>query len=185
MGFHTFDADQADRLEEASRYRYLSREELLAALDPSPEDVVADVGSGTGFYTDDVAPYVASVKGVDLQSEMHEYYREKGVPSNVDLLTASADDVPLPDGALDGIFSTMTYHEFASEAAIEEFGSLLRAGGRVVIADWSANGEGESGPPVEERYTVSDAVTAFLEGGFEIEQTSERPETFLLIARWP
>lgn len=57
MGFHMFDTDQADQLEDAgSRYRYLSREELLDALDLSPTDTVADIGSGTGFYIDDVAP---------------------------------------------------------------------------------------------------------------------------------
>lgn len=68
MGFHTFDADQADRLEDAaSRYCYLSREELLDALAPSPTDTVADIGSGTGFYTDDVAPHVEYVYAVDAQ----------------------------------------------------------------------------------------------------------------------
>ncbi|WP_418281342.1 class I SAM-dependent methyltransferase [Halorubrum sp. DTA98] len=185
MGFHTFDADGADRLEEASRYRFLSREELIAALDPAPGDAVADVGSGTGFYTDDVAPYVGSVAAIDLQPEMHEYYREKGVPENVDLITAGSDDVPLPDDSLDGVFSTMTYHEYPVEDTIAEFGRLLRVGGRIVIADWSANGEGAAGPPVDERYAASDAAEALTDGELEPVRVVERPETFLVVARAP
>ena len=66
MGHHTFDADSADKLEKSEqRYRFLSAEELLWALALSPEHTVADLGSGTGFYTDDVAPHAAEVYAVD------------------------------------------------------------------------------------------------------------------------
>lgn len=58
MGHHTFDADGADKLERPERrYRFFSFEELLWALALSPEDTVADLGSGTGFFTDDIAPH--------------------------------------------------------------------------------------------------------------------------------
>ena len=67
MGYHTFDASRADKLEQpADRYRFLSVEELLWALDLSPEDTVADLGSGTGFYTDDVAPHAGDVYAVEI-----------------------------------------------------------------------------------------------------------------------
>ena len=57
MGFHTFDAEKAGRLEDAGRrYQSVSREELVGALDLTGAETVADLGSGTGFYTDDVAP---------------------------------------------------------------------------------------------------------------------------------
>jgi len=76
MGHHTFDAGRAASLEEPERrYSVLSAEELRWALDCSPEDVVVDLGSGTGFYTDDVAPHAGAVYAVDLQPEMQTYYR--------------------------------------------------------------------------------------------------------------
>src|SRR6056297_3512960 len=119
MGFHTFDAESADRLEDVSRYRYLSREELVAALGAGADGQVsadgdatlgrvADLGSGTGFYTDDVAPFADEVRAVDVQSAMHDRYREKGVPENVEFVTADVGDLPFPDGDLDAAVSTMT-----------------------------------------------------------------------------
>lgn len=184
MGFHTFDADGADRLEDAARrYRYCSAEELLGALSLSGEERVADLGSGTGFYTDDVAPFAGTVYAVDVQEAMHEYYREKGVPSNVALVTAEVADLPFDDGGLDAAVSTMTYHEFAGEAALAEVGRVLAPGGRVVVVDWSANGRGTAGPPLDERFDVTAASEALASAGFEIESAVERPETFVVVAR--
>ncbi|AHG03807.1 S-adenosylmethionine-dependent methyltransferase [Halobacterium sp. DL1] len=183
MGHHTFDASRADKLEQpADRYRFLSVEELLWALDLSPEDTVADLGSGTGFYTDDVAPHAGDVYAVDVQSAMHDYYREKGVPENVDLVTTDVDDLPFADGSVDAAFSTMTYHEFASEAAIAEIRRVLGDGGRLVVVDWAATGTGESGPPTDERYTAAEAADALGVAGFEVDHQAVRPETFLLVA---
>ncbi|MEF8800503.1 MAG: class I SAM-dependent methyltransferase [Halolamina sp.] len=182
MGHHTFDVERADKLEDAARYRYLSAEELLWALDLSGAETVADLGSGTGFYTDDVAPAADRVWGVDLQSAMHEQYREKGVPENVDLVTTDVADLPFDDNALDAAFSTMTYHEFASEESLGELARVIHPGGRLVVADWAASGEGESGPPADERYGLGDAVTALEEVGFTVEFEAIRTETFLVTA---
>jgi ubiquinone/menaquinone biosynthesis C-methylase UbiE len=183
MGYHTFDASGADRLEDAAqRYRFLSAEELLWAVAPDETDTVADLGSGTGFYTDEVAPHVDEVYAVDIQEEMHDYYREKGLPENVDPVTSGVGDLPLADGSLDAVFSTMTYHEFASDEALAEIDRVLAPGGRLVIVDWAATGSGDHGPPVDERFTADEAADALGEHGFETTHEAVRPETFLLIA---
>jgi ubiquinone/menaquinone biosynthesis C-methylase UbiE len=183
MGHHTFDSEKAASLERAERYRYLSRDELLALLGPTASDVVADLGSGTGFYTDDVAPYVEKVYAVDLQDEMHDSYREKGVPENVELVTANVSDLPLDDDALDACLSTMTFHEFAIPESLSEIRRVLRPGGRLVIADWGGNGEGESGPPTDHRFHVGDAAAQLSDAGFAIERAASRRETFVVVAR--
>ncbi|MFB6104934.1 MAG: class I SAM-dependent methyltransferase [Halobacteriaceae archaeon] len=183
MGFHTFDAEGADRLEEAERrYRYLSAEELLWAIDPTPRETVLDLGSGTGFYTDDVAPAAGTVYALDVQPAMHEYYGAKGIPENVSLIVGRVADLPFADGALDAAFSTMTYHEFARTAALQEVARVLQPGGRFVVADWAATGSGEVGPPPAERYTAGEARTAVAGAGFEVQHVAVRPETFLLVA---
>ncbi|GAA0231679.1 class I SAM-dependent methyltransferase [Haladaptatus pallidirubidus] len=182
MGFHTFDPEKAEKLEDAERYRYVSREELVDNLDISGEEIVADLGSGTGFYTDDVAPFVGKLFAVDVQDAMHDHYRGKGVPENVSLVTADISDVPFSDGELDAAFSTMTFHEFAGDEQIAEIARILKPRGRFVVADWSAEGRGESGPPVDERYDLEAAREMLETAEFEIEFESERPETFLLVA---
>jgi ubiquinone/menaquinone biosynthesis C-methylase UbiE len=182
MGFHTYPIERAPSLEDPSRYRYLSREELLFALDLDGDETVVDLGSGTGFYTDDVAPFAGHVHAVDLQPGMHERYREKGVPGNVSLVTAAITDLPLPDGACDAAVTTMTYHEFQSLAALSEVRRVLHPEGRFVVADWSAAGAGEDGPPTDERYDLATASEQLRGAGFSIERAAERPETFLLVA---
>ena len=183
MGHHTFDADRAASLEDAGRrYSVLSAEELRWALDLSPEDTVVDLGSGTGFYTDDVAPHAGKVYAVDLQPEMQEFYRQKGVAGNVELVTAPVDEMPLDTDSVDTAFSTMTYHEFASDAAVAEIRRVLRPGGRLVVADWAAEGEGERGPPLAERYSLDEAAATLGDGGFDVEFRAGRPETYLIVA---
>ncbi|RDI70160.1 class I SAM-dependent methyltransferase [Halopelagius longus] len=182
MGHHTFDASKADKLESASdRYRYVSREELLWGLSLDGEETVADLGSGTGFYTDDIAPHSNRVYAVDVQDEMHDYYRQKGVPENVDLVTADVADLPFEDSQVDAAFSTMTYHEFASEEAFDELARVVAPGGRFVVADWAATGTGESGPPLDERYTADEVVDALGDHGFTDVFRAARPETYLIV----
>ncbi|MBX0297590.1 class I SAM-dependent methyltransferase [Haloarcula nitratireducens] len=183
MGHHTFDADRADKLEDAQRrYQFLSAEELCWALSPDGDETVADLGSGTGFYTDDVAPAVDHVYAVDIQEAMHDYYREKGVPENVDLVTSGVDGLPLETDSLDTVFSTMTYHEFASEQALSEITRVLKPQGTFVIVDWAASGNGSHGPPVDERFSAAETSSALRQHGFTVEFEAVRPETFLVTA---
>ncbi len=178
MGFHTFSIDRADDLEDPDRYRFGSGEELLSALAPGSDDVVADVGSGTGFYTDEVAPHVGRVYAIDVQPEMHDRYRRKGAPDNVEFVTAEASSLPFDDDELDAAVSTMTYHEFATDGALAELARVIRPGGRVVTLDWSKEGTGANGPPVDERFGLADAVDAFEAVGFRTVDAATRRETF-------
>ena len=179
---HTFDPANADRLEDVSRYRYCSREELIALLDPDPGALVADVGSGTGFYTREISPYVDRLLGIDLQPAMHDRFRANGVPGNVSLLVADAGTIPFLDSVLDAAVSTMTFHEIATPAALSELARVLAPGGRFAVVDWSANGAGDAGPPIEDRESAEEAASLLSDAGFTVEQERERPETFVLTA---
>lgn len=182
MDTHTFDAGKAARLEDAERYRFCSRDELLSALGVGPGARVLDVGSGTGFYTRDVAAAAGTVYALDLQPAMHAAFAEYGVPENVHRLTAGAHAVPLRDDAVEAALSTMTFHEFVGTGALAELRRVLRPGGRVVVVDWSARGDGEMGAPMEARYALEDAVSALADAGFRVERAADRAETFLCVA---
>lgn len=183
MGFHTFPVDRADALEDPSRYRFCSREELVEMLDPTPAATVADLGSGTGFYTRDVAPFVETLYAIDVQEEMHELHREEGVLDNVELVTAGVDSLPFEDGELDGAFSTMTHHEYATSETMAELARVIRSGGRLVTVDWSATGTGEDGPSVDERFGPADVTSQLEKAGFTVDRVHDRPETLAVVAR--
>jgi len=182
MGFHTFDPARADQLEDPTRYAYVSVDELLALFEPGADDVVADLGSGTGFYTDDVAAAAGTVYAVDVQPEMHDIYREKGLPGNVTPVTADVESLPI-DEPLDAVVSTMTFHEFATPAAMDAIVDVLASDGRVALADWSRNGAGDAGPPLAERYAAEDAVELCEDAGITVARAEDRRETFVLEGR--
>jgi SAM-dependent methyltransferase len=162
-------------------FRYLSAEELLWGVSPSADDVVADLGSRTGFYTDGLAAHVRRVYAVDVQEGMHDYYREKGVPENVEPVTAGVGDLPFAADRLDAAVSTMTCHEFAAPGALGELARVVRSGGRLALADWSSDGCGDAGPPPGERFAVDDAARSLRERGFRIIHRATRSETFVLV----
>lgn len=182
---HTFDPARADLLEDVGRYRFCSRDELVDLLGVTPDAVVADLGSGTGFYATDVAPHVDTLYGVDVQPIMHAKFQAKGLPPNVRLVTAEAADLPLVDRSVDVVYSTMTFHEFAGTGAMAEIGRVLRPGGRFVAVDWSAAGEGEAGPTRADRHDLASARELVEGSAFQISVGRERLETFVLVADSP
>lgn len=185
MNHHTFDPASAAKLEDVGRYRFCSREELIEAIDPAPDAEVVDLGSGTGFYTRDVAGFVGQVHAIDVQPAMHEHFRTAGVPENVVQVTAEVADIPLDDATVDAAYSTMTFHEFATDDALAEVRRVLRPAGRFVVVDWSAEGIGEDGPPLEARYGPDGAASAIEAAGFDVARAEGRPETFLVVATAP
>lgn len=182
---HTFDPARSNLLEDVGRYRFCSRDELVDLLEADESAVAVDMGSGTGFYTRDVAPALDAVYGLDVQPVMHAKFQERGVPPNVELVAADAAHLPLLDGSVDVVYSTMTFHEFAGTGAMTEIERVLRSGGRFVAVDWSAAGEGADGPPREGRLDLASAIELVESAGFEVAIGRERPETFVLAADLP
>lgn len=179
MGFHTFDASKAANLEEESRFRFCSREELVQVL---PDGHILDVGSGSGFYTEEVAPFVDDVVALDVQRAMQERFADRGVPGNVSQVTGNAETLPFTDDSFDGAFSTMTFHESTSEQSTTDLHRVLRPDGAFVVVDWSAAGSGTDGPPVAERFSAEEARDILEDAGFDVEHAVERTETFRLLA---
>nr|WP_234972342.1 methyltransferase domain-containing protein [Halobaculum gomorrense] len=96
-------------------------------------------------------------------------------------MTSGVDDLPFAADSLDAVFSTMFYHEFAGEEALDEITRMLADAGRLIIADWAATGSGDHGPPLAERFSGTETANDLRDAGFHIEHTAVRPGTFLLI----
>lgn len=182
---HDHGDSRVERLNDPAQYRYLSAEELRRFLDPNPDWAVVDLGSGTGFYTDAVAPVVGRAYAVDAAPEMHAAYRERGRPDNVESLTADVRNVPLDDGAADGALSVRTFHHGVADA-LDEIARLLGPGGRFVVVDWSATGVGDRdrGPAPENCFDLATVQSMLVDAGFGIRDAHERRETFVVVARY-
>ncbi len=98
---------------------------------------VADVGTGTGFVAAGLAPRAAKVYGFDASPAMLEVARRNlAAFPNVELREAPGDRLPLPDGALDGVFANMYLHHAPDPpAAIREMARVLKPGGVLCVTD--------------------------------------------------
>ena len=150
-----FNPDKARRLNDMSRLEtQVGQETLARLLDLNGNEDIADLGSGTGFYTDIVAGFTSGlVYAVEFQPKMNEAYRERGVPPNVRLVEADLRDIPLRQGSIDVAYSIAVFHEAKGDLGLPNLLPLFRPPGRLVIIDWRSDPESwESGPPAALRF---------------------------------
>lgn len=122
-------------------------EEVIRALGLHAGDRVADLGSGSGYFTFRLANAVGPtghVYAVDVDESLNAYVaaraREKGV-GNVSVVLARYDDPLLPDPGVDVIFTSNTYHHLEDRTAyFRNARRYLRPGGRVAILDLAGKG---------------------------------------------
>ncbi len=161
---HRFHPMHAERLSDPRRLdNQLSEEDLVRLLDLRGDEDVADLGSGTGFYTDIVARHTSgAVYAVEISPEMTEAYRKRGVPANVRLVEADVRELPLTPGSIDAAYSIVALHEMAGDMEMGRLLDSLRAPGRVVVVDWRMEpASWESGPPAERRVSNQSALAIF------------------------
>jgi SAM-dependent methyltransferase len=151
----------AHRLNDERRLiEQVSEAELTRLLALQGDEDVADLGSGTGFYTDRVAALTTgTVYAVELQAEMNELYRRRGVPANVQLVTGDVADLPLLPSSIDVACSIAAWHETRETLDLPGLLEILRPQGRLVLIDWRRDPESwGSGPPAELRSTKEEVA---------------------------
>jgi ubiquinone/menaquinone biosynthesis C-methylase UbiE len=129
-------ADQWDALR-ASMFSDTLRTIAMDHAGLHPETVVVDLGGGTGFLSEGLAPRVALVHLVDSSPEMQAVARQKlaGFP-NIQYHLTNGPNIPLPDESVDAVLANMYLHHIADPGlALAEIVRVLRPGGRVVITD--------------------------------------------------
>lgn len=109
----------------------------LAAAGVESGKTAADVGAGTGFISQGLIQEGLRVIAVD-QSEaiLNEMKRKFGDIDAIDYRVGNAQDLPIPDQAVDYTFANMCLHHVESPPdAVREMARILRPGGRLVITD--------------------------------------------------
>jgi SAM-dependent methyltransferase len=163
-------ASRAERLMEPSRLEtQLGEEDLARLLALRGDEDVIELGSGAGFYTDRIAALTTgTVYGLDIQPEMHEFYRKRGLPGNVRLLTGDVTRLDLPAASLDVACSISTWHESDGVIDLAGLARALRPGGRLVVVDWRRDGDvPEKGPPQAMRL-AKEEVASYLAPYFRV-----------------
>jgi SAM-dependent methyltransferase len=131
-------------LERATREREENPTRAVEGLQLAPDAIVADIGSGSGYYTFRIAPLVpkGTVIGVDIQPEMVRYLSQKskelGV-SNVKSHLGKIDSIELPAGSIDAVLLVDAYHEFSHpNEMMQSVFHALKSKGRVYLIEYRA-----------------------------------------------
>jgi ubiquinone/menaquinone biosynthesis C-methylase UbiE len=117
-------------------------DQVIELLAIGEGDRLADLGAGSGYFTFRLAAAVGEsgrVYAVDVDEDMLDYLEqqvaERGA-GNVEVVRGAFHDPNLPDGQIDLLFTSNTYHHIEDRSAY--FGGVrkdLSARGRVAILE--------------------------------------------------
>ena len=149
------DAERWSRVfDDPARDAWQRPDEVIRALALAPDAVVADVGSGTGYFAVRLARAVPQgrVYGADLEPGMVRFLGERAAKeglANLRPVRAAERSPNLPE-PVDLVLVVDTYHHIAQRPAY--FAALkerLKPGGRVAIVDFKL--DSPTGPPRKHR----------------------------------
>jgi len=129
--------------EGSGRESWQQTSRVVEALEIAPGARVADLGAGSGYFTVHLARAVGPrgrVYAVDVDAEMNEYLKERlaeeGI-ENVEVVLGEYEDPLLPDGQIDLLFTSNTYHHIQERPAyFRRVKKDLAPGGRVAVIEY-------------------------------------------------
>lgn len=177
------------RFERAGREVYDQRHAIVDASALKPGMAVADIGAGTGLFTELFARAVGErgrVYALDISAEfmrrVEERMRGQDL-ANVQTVVNDARDTRLPAGSIDLAFVCDTYHHFEDpRAMLTSIRRALRPGGRLIVIDFrkqpGISSEWVMGHVRAAKQTVIEEIMA---AGFTLRRDADlEPEGMLL-----
>ncbi len=161
--------------------------EVIQALKLKPDAVVADIGSGTGYFAVRFANMVPTgrVYGVDTEPDMVKYLANRAQREGLKNITAVAgapDDPRLPEKA-DLIILVDVYHHIENrEQYFSRLQKSLKAGGRLAVIDFRM--DSPEGPPASARIEPARVKTELEAAGYLLAQEHAfLPNQYFLVFR--
>ncbi|MBX0325385.1 class I SAM-dependent methyltransferase [Halomicroarcula sp. F13] len=180
---HAADYDES---QDSPEYRACA-DLVVAHADPQSDDVVLDLGTGTGAIAFGLADAAGEVVGRDISEGMIEQAREKAAEDGVANVTFGEGrfrDPQVPDGvAVDIVTSNFAMHHLGDDEKREAIDVIAELGPRrIVLGDVMFFGEPNPedpfySPEVDDPATVGVLADAFTDAGYAltaVEMVSEQ-----------
>jgi ubiquinone/menaquinone biosynthesis C-methylase UbiE len=171
---HRFDDPEryAKSFDDPARDGWQMPARVIEALGLSPDESVADIGAGTGYFTVRLAKALpkGTVYAVDIEPKMLEYVRKRAAGDglrNVTTVLAGATSPNLPK-PVDAVLIVDTYHHIPSRVTFfRGLESSLTARGRVAIVDFRK--DSPEGPPPEFRFDADQIIGEMKQAGYRLD----------------
>ena len=161
----------ANWLERSSRESEEHPTMVVNSLNLKLTDIVADFGSGSGFFTRKIAPLCGLVYAVDIQEGMLRIIQrklERNQISNVSLVLGSQESSGLAEASLDLALMVDVYHELAQpQMLLQQLYLALKPGGRLALLEYRAEDPAIPILPLH-KMTVADAKLEIEHEGFKL-----------------
>jgi arsenite methyltransferase len=161
-------------LEDPKREAYQKPDQVVAALDLQPGEVIADIGAGSGYFSFRFGRQVGErgrVYAVDVSPDMilhmNRRIRELGVTNIVTVLSAP-DDPLLGEGSQDRVFICDTWHHIDKQTEyLALLRKVLKSNGQLVMIDFQKR-DLPVGPPMEMKIAREDLIHQVEQAGFRL-----------------
>lgn len=186
---HSFgDAQKwAQIFDDPKRDAWQKPHEVIQALKLKPDAIIADIGSGTGYFSARFANMVPNgrVYGLDTEPDMVKYLAERAKREglkNITAVRAKASDPQLPEKA-DLIILVDVYHHVDNrERYFLQLQNSLKPGGRLAIIDFRM--DSPEGPPKAARIAPEQAKAELQRAGYRLaEEHAFLPNQYFLVFR--
>jgi ubiquinone/menaquinone biosynthesis C-methylase UbiE len=169
------------RLDDENRRRSQPASEIVDRIDPGSNEVVVDLGCGTGYVTIPLARRVNKVYGLDAQQEMLDAMMAN-LPSELNgkviPVLGEMPKLPFENVSLDRAVMINVAHEVNDKATLAaELKRCLKKGGRLSIVDFPKR-ETSFGPPLHERLSEEELIASL--PGFKKVKAWSFPEFYQL-----
>ena len=144
---------------------------VMEALHLKPNQAVADIGAGTGYFTVRLAKLAVAPKvyASDIEPSMVAYLKDRAAKehlTNVFPVLAAADTPNLPE-PVDIALIVDTYHHIGDrQAYFRRMAKSLNPGGRVAIIDFRP--DSPEGPPKEFRFPPEQCIAEMQQAGYKL-----------------
>lgn len=107
---------------------------IINALQPDPEDIILDMGTGTGIIAHALSPIVKEVIGLDKSQDMLEHSNWK---DNKYFIKRDIRNPIFHENVFDKITARMVFHHIieGTDKAVKECYRILRKGGKMLVAE--------------------------------------------------
>jgi ubiquinone/menaquinone biosynthesis C-methylase UbiE len=149
-------------------------DQVVAALALADGDAVADIGAGSGYFSERFSRAVGPsgrVYATDVQDAMLARLRRRIAAlglTNVEIVRAAFDDPALPDACCTIVFFCSVYNEIDGRVAyMRKVARALEPGGRVAILEYRPDADAP-GPPPAMRLDPHQVIEELASAGFTL-----------------